>query len=92
MNYKKNIKTIDVVVSNLCNEIDQWKEETEYWRDKYEKEAERNNKMVNESLESAKNGIANALVFALNVEDNENGDMVIKKENRNKIAKQFKKK
>jgi hypothetical protein len=42
--------------------------------------------MLNDNLETAKQGVANALRFALLVSDDENGNLVISKDNRKDLA------
>jgi hypothetical protein len=84
------MKTADIKFLDLCDEIDYWKEramqaekDAEYWQQEYSKH-------LNESLVSAQKGVANALMFALSVRDDENGNLVIDKENREKLAKNYK--
>ncbi len=74
--------TFDKTVYSLCLEIDELKEEVRYWQEKYEEERNVNAKMLDENLLQAKQGVANALRFALSVQDDENGNLVISKENR----------
>lgn len=84
---KQQVKTIDYKFSELCEEIDRWKDEAQYWKEKYE--AERNEFMehINQSLSSAEQGVANTLLFALSVKDNPDGSLSISKENRKTLAK-----
>lgn len=84
------MKTIDRTVSDLCHEIDYLKKEVEYYKALYEQEKQENNRMLNENLESAKKGVANALMFALSVSDNANGDLIISRENRETLANNIK--
>lgn len=83
------MKTIDIKFSELCDEIDFWKErseqaeqDAEYWKNQYQT-------LLNESLINAKKGVANALMFALHATDDENGNLVIDKESRKKIAETY---
>mgnify|MGYP006980560593 CR=1 FL=1 len=78
--------TFDRTVYSLCLEIDELKEEVKYWREKYEEEKNANSIMLDEDLEQAKQGVANALRLALSVQDDENGNLVISKENRQSLA------
>ena len=71
------MKTADIKFLELCDEIDYWKErakqaeeDAKYWQEEYSKH-------LNEGLVSAKKGVANALMFALSVRDDENGNLVI---------------
>lgn len=84
------MKTADIKFLDLCEEIDYWKERAEaaeadakYWKDEYSKH-------LSESLASAQKGVANALMFALSVRDDENGNLIIDKENRKELAKNLK--
>jgi FtsZ-binding cell division protein ZapB len=83
---EKMKNTFDKTVYSLCLEIDELKEEVKYWREKYEEEKNANAKMLDENLQQAKQGVANALRFALSVQDDENGNLVISKENRQSLA------
>jgi hypothetical protein len=78
--------TFDRTVYSLCSEIDELKEEVKYWREKYEEERNANAKMLEDNLKQAKQGVVNALRFALSVQDDEKGNLVISKENRKKLA------
>lgn len=80
----------DRTVYSLCFEIDTLKEEVQYWKEKYEQERTDNNNLINEQLSTAQRGVANALMFALSVSDTENGDLVIKKEDRKVLAENYK--
>ena len=80
------INTVDRTFYSLCQEIDDLKEAVNYWKTMYETERNENMKALNERLEQSKKGIADALMFALSVSDNENGDLVISKENRMFLA------
>lgn len=83
---KTPIKHIDLLVSELCEEVDHYKNEAAYWKEKYEKERAENMKQLDRELEMAKKGVANALMFALAVKDSKNGDLVISKEDRKELA------
>lgn len=84
------MKTIDLTVSQLCEEIDYWKEQAEYYKKRYEDEILQRSIESKERLLEAQKGVANALMFALNVKDDAYGNLVITKENRKTLAKQFK--
>jgi hypothetical protein len=84
------MKTVDAKFFELCEEIDYWKEraqkaeaDTKYWQDQYSIH-------LKESLLSAQKGVANALMLALSVKDDENGNLVIEKKDRKTLAKNFK--
>jgi hypothetical protein len=74
---------------SLCQEIDDLNESVEYWKSLYEAERKINNDRLNENLESAKQGVANALRFALSVSDDENGNLVISKDDRKQLAENW---
>ena len=80
------MKTIERNIYQLCNQIDDLKEEVAYWQKMYEDEKQRNNQMLNENLAVAQRGVANALMFALSARDDENGNLVIDKESRKELA------
>jgi hypothetical protein len=89
-NQENTPRQIDLTVSQLCYKIDDLREEVEYWKTKYEEEVAENNKRLNESIEMSKRGLANALMFALSVTDDEKGNLVIPKEKRKKLAQSWK--
>jgi hypothetical protein len=89
MKYEKT-KTIDYKFSELCDEIDKWKDHAEYWKKKYEEEIQASIKRSNESMDIAKKGVANALMFALSVKDDKHGNMIIEKKDREILAKDYK--
>lgn len=83
------MKTTELKFYELCDEIDYWKERTreaeaqaQYWQDEYSRH-------LNESLASAKEGVANALMFALSVRDDEKGNLVIPQKERKTLAKRL---
>lgn len=86
------MKTIDRTVNSLCAEIDYWKEQAANWKQMYEDEKNENIKQLNERFEESKRGVANAIMFALAVKDDENGNLVIKNEDRKSLAKRLKQK
>lgn len=77
----------DLLVSQLCREIDHLQESVEYWRNKYEEEKKLYDNMLSQNLADAQKGLGQALMFALSVKDSENGDLVIPAENRELFAK-----
>ena len=89
MEYEKT-RMIDYKFAELCDEVDVWKDEAKYWKAKYDEEIQASIKQSNESMDMAKKGVANALMFALSVKDDENGNMVIEKEDRKTLAEKWK--
>lgn len=78
--------TVDRTFYSLCDEIDDLKEAVAYWKQRYENEVQERNTEWKERNEQAMQGVANALRFALAVSDDENGNLVISKENRKELA------
>ncbi len=85
-----NVSKYDRLVSSLCDQIDDLEAEVEYWKSKYEEEVRESIQTSNERLEQARKGVANALMFALSVRDDENGNLVIPKEERKALAENWK--
>lgn len=83
------VRTADMKFIELCDEIDYWRAESEHWKKEYEDMRADNIKRMNESMESAKQGVANALMFALSVEDQPDGSLKINKENRKRLADSY---
>jgi hypothetical protein len=84
------MKTVDYKFHELCEEIDYWKDQAKYYKDKYEEEIQRSVEETNRQLEESKQGVANALMFALSVKDNEDGSLSISSEDRKQLADNFK--
>jgi len=63
--------------------------EVDYWRKKFEEERLENMALINQQLENSQKGIANALLFALSVRDDENGNLVINKDDRKTLAENW---
>ena len=83
------VRTADMKFIELCDEIDYWKAEAEHWKKEYKDMRADNIKRMNESMESAKQGVANALMFALSVEDQPDGSLKINKDNRKHLADNY---
>lgn len=84
------MRTIDIKFFELCDEIDYWKaraaeaeKEVEYWRSEC-------HKIRQTSMDRTNRDIANMLTLALNITDDEDGNLVIPKENREKMVEQIK--
>lgn len=80
----------DRTILSLCDEIDMLNLGVTYWKKKYENEYYENMKMAEESLAAAKKGVGDALVFAFATHNDEHGNLVISKDNRKELAKNFK--
>jgi hypothetical protein len=84
------MRTADIKFHELCEEIDYWKhkakkaeEEAEYYREEY-------SKLLNENLARSQQGVANALLFALSVKDDEEGNLILDKDSRKQLAERIK--
>lgn len=86
----KTVPRIESLTSSLCDEVDYWKAEAEYWKEQYESERKRYDELLSDNMLTAQRGVAQALMFALSVKDDENGNLVILKEDRKELAEQFK--
>ena len=84
------MKTADIEFSNLCDKIDFWKREAEYYKEKYEEEVRISVRSSNERLKEAQDGVATALMFALSVRDTEDGRLIISPENRKMLSNRYK--
>jgi len=76
----------DILISDLCDEIDELKQSAAYWKKQYEDERNARNIEMNERLEESKKGVANALMLCLAVKDNPDGSLSIGKEDRKQLA------
>lgn len=79
----------DRTVQSLCRQIDNLEEEVDYWKSKYEDEIKQQSIQSKQQLEEAQKGVANALMFALSVRDDENGNLVIPAEERKSLAENW---
>lgn len=89
-NYEYKPNRFDELSYDLCAEIDELRSQVKYWREKYEQERDENIAAANRQLESAKQGVANALMFALSVKDDANGNLIIDRESRKQLAERYK--
>lgn len=86
---KHEISAFDRTVRSLCDEIDYLKSAVKHWRTKYEEQLAENVQASRESLKQAQEGVASALLFALSVQENDNGDLVLPKDSRAELAQVF---
>lgn len=84
------MKTVDYKFHQLCEEIDHWRGQAEYYKAKYDEEIQRSVEKTNRQLEESKRGVANALMLALSVKDNEDDSLSISSEDRKQLAGNFK--
>ena len=80
------MKTIGLKFSELCEELDYYKDSADYWKKMYDEEIRKSSIRSTEALIEAKRGVANALKFALVATDDAKGNLVIKKEDRDIFA------
>ena len=83
------VRHADKMFTQLCDEVDNWRAEAEYWKQQYEDLRKEHSKQLDEGLKSAQQGVANALMFALSVEDQPDGSMKINPENRKRLADSY---
>lgn len=84
------MKTIERNIAGLCERIDDLEQEVEYWKSKYETEVKERNEDLNSRMDETRKGVANALMFALSVKDDENGNLIISNEDRKELAANWK--
>lgn len=90
MKYQEHPDTFTATVRDLCEQVDAWKSQAAYWKEQFEQERKERTALLNENLESAKKGVGQALLFALSVREDGNGNLVIPKENRGTLANSHK--
>jgi hypothetical protein len=85
----QNYSRHEILVFDLCEEIDILREQRDYYKQQFEEERALRSKMLHDNLESARKGIGQALSIALSVQDNPDGSLSISKEDRKRLAKQY---
>jgi len=85
-----NYRTADLTFMDLCRQVDYWKEQAEYFEQKYKDEVRENNKQMNERLEESRMQLGNALMFAFSVEDKEDGSLSISADKRKILSERLK--
>ena len=83
------VRHADKMFTQLCNEVDNWRAEADYWKQQYDDLKKEYSKHLDESLKSAQQGVANALMFALSVEDEPDGSLKINPEKRKHLADSY---
>ena len=83
-------KTIDIKFSELCDEIDYWKEQAQHYKKMYEQELQDNIEQTNKSFKQTQKSIGQALMFAMSIKDNEDGSLSISKEDREVLVEMYK--
>ena len=90
MKKNKEYTTAEITFIELCEEVDYWKSEAKKWKELYQNEVQERNKEWNERNEDAKKAVGNALMFALSVKDDANGNLIINKEDRKILSERYK--
>lgn len=81
--------TYEITVKSLCEQVDRWKEEAEYWQAEYQKERDLNQQRASELLAATKKSVGQALMFALAVKDTPDGSLVIDPKDRKRLSGSF---
>lgn len=85
------MKAIEENIYGLCTQIDNLRDEVDYWREKYETLLKEYSEESNSRMQEAQKGVANALMFALSVREGANGDLVIPAPERKELAESWRK-
>lgn len=75
------MRTVEEEIYRLCDEINYWKERAEYWEKEFEKERAERVNLLNESIESTRKGIGDALMLAFSIENKPDGSISISNKN-----------
>lgn len=70
------MRTIDTKFSELCDEIDSWKQEAMYWKQKYADLQKEMDNHVNESLKSQQETIGQIFSLVFRSEQTEDGILI----------------
>jgi len=84
------MKTVDRTFHLLCEEIDDLKQEVEYWKKMYKFEVDERNAETFERNETTKRDLANVFKLAFATSNDEDGNLIISKENRKKLIEEWK--
>lgn len=76
----------DILVSDLCYEIDELSREVDHWKKKYDELHEEYINHMNENIANSQKGIGQMLMLALSSKEDENGNLVIDREGRKAIV------
>jgi len=79
----------DSTVKELCRKIDRLRAEVEFWQEKTEELQEELSESQRQHMSSVMDGVGNAIMFALSVKDDADGNLVISKENRKDLANHY---
>ena len=86
----KKESAFENTVVDLCDQIDYWKDKAMTYKKLYEDEIKERSLEANKRLQDAQEGVANALLFALSVKDDKDGNLIINKEDRKLLSKRYK--
>ncbi len=76
------MKRSENLINSLCDEVDRWKEEANFWKEEYEKENELRIQERNERYKQVKYDLGNVLQLAFNLKELPDGSLSISPENR----------
>lgn len=83
------MKTIELTIYELCEEVDELRQEVARWKNKYnDLHRDYCNDMVRHNNDVMK-GVGQALLLAMSVREGENGSLVIPAEERKQLADSF---
>lgn len=84
------MKTANKLFLELCEEIDHYKSEAEYWEQKYRDLLSEYTEYTQNHFEQTQKDVGNALMFALSASEGPNGELLIDKEARKQLAENWK--
>ncbi len=82
--------SFDRTIRSLCNEIDYLSEENNYLKEQIDLLKKEMQENFQREWKTTQEGLANALRFAMAAEDDADGNLVIPKEKRSSLAKNYK--
>lgn len=85
--YKKG----EILILDLCDEIDYWKQKAAYWEAEYNKMRDEYNQHLNESISRTREMTGTLLTMALCAKEDENGNLSFDKDARKLITDKIKK-
>lgn len=70
----------DILVSDLCEEIDELREQRDYYKKMYEEERNKFSAHIDQSLKNSWEGMGNWMNFLLNTKQTDEGLLIIQKQ------------
>ena len=83
------MKYIDQKFSEICAEVDYWKEEAKYWEEKFNSLQKEMDVKLADDLKRSQKGIGQMLSLAFAIKEQPDGSIAISKENRKGLAEVF---